>query len=118
MTPPSEFDNLKVLIAHDWIMSWAGSERCVEQLLNLFPTADLLVGVIGDKVRGYNDVTTRARETWLARLPGARRYHRWFLPLEAAAFATVNARGYDLVISSSHAFSKAVRATRQNHICY
>jgi len=64
-------------------------------------------------------VTRRARETWLGRIPGARKHHRWFLPLEGLAFATVNTRGYDLVISSSHAFSKMIRkAPGARHLCY
>src|SRR5690606_39100248 len=46
-------------------------------------------------------------------------HHRWFLPLEAAAFATLDTRGYDLVISSSHAFAKMVKPRRgATHVCY
>jgi len=106
----SQFAGLRVLIAHDWIVLWAGAEHCVQQLLHVFPEADLVVGVMGDGMRPRNEVTERARETWLGRLPGARRRHRWFLPLEGLAFASLDTRGYDLVISSSHAFAKAVRA--------
>jgi glycosyltransferase involved in cell wall biosynthesis len=110
---------LKVLIVHDWIMGWAGSERVVEQLLVLFPRADLVVGVMGEGIRGLNDTTSRAAETWLARLPLARHHHRWFLPLYAAAFAGVDTRGYDLVVSSSHAFAKSVRVDGNTpHLCY
>jgi len=110
---------LKVLIAHDWIVAWAGSERCVEQLLEVLPQADLVVGVLADSMRDFNAVTRRARETWLGRIPGARAHHRWFLPLEGVAFATVDTRGYDLVISSSHAFAKMIpRPPDGFHVCY
>lgn len=109
----------KVLIVHDWIVGWAGSERVLEQLLELFPNAHLIVGVLGEDARTLNSVTSRAAETWIARLPFARRHHRWFLPLYPAAFATVDTRGYDLVISSAHAFSKAVRVDSHTpHLCY
>ena len=110
---------LKVLVVHDWIMGWAGSERVVEQLLALFPRADLVVGLLGEGLREHNDITRRAAETWLARIPFARRHHRWLLPLYPAAFATVDTRGYDLVVSSSHAFAKSVRMRDGvPHLCY
>ena len=113
------FASLRVLIVHDWIVAWGGAERTLEQLLVLFPQADLVVGVLGEGRRELNAVTRRARESWLARLPFARRHHRWFLPLYPAAFASVDARGYDLVISSSHAFAKMVRAPAEvPHLCY
>jgi glycosyltransferase involved in cell wall biosynthesis len=111
--------SLRVLIVHDWIVAWGGAERTLEQLLAVFPQADLVVGVLGEGRRDLNAVTRRARESWLARLPFARRHHRWFLPLYSAAFATVDTSGYDLVISSSHAFAKVVRsAPTTPHLCY
>jgi len=117
--PSVDLTKLKVLIAHDWIVAWAGSERCVEQLLEVFPQADLVVGVLADSMRDFNAVTRRARETWLGHIPGARAHHRWFLPLEGLAFATVDTRGYDLVISSSHAFAKMIRRPKHGvHVCY
>ena len=110
---------LRVLIVHDWLVAWAGSERCVEQMLEVFPGADLVVGVMTPAMRDLNEVTRRARETWLGRLPGARAHHRWFLPLQGLAFATLDTSRYDLVLSSSHAFSKMVRrAPAARHLCY
>lgn len=112
-------EGIRVLIVHDWLVTWAGSERCVEQMLEVFPQADLVVGLMAPHMRSYNAVTKRARETWMARLPGARTHHRWFLPFEAPAFATLDTSAYDLVISSSHAFSKAVRVMGSTrHVCY
>ncbi|MDH3457967.1 MAG: glycosyltransferase [Gemmatimonadota bacterium] len=112
-------ETARVLIAHDWLVTWAGSERCVEQLLEIFPQADLVVGVRTPDMNDFNHVTRRATETWLGRLPGARRHHRWFVPLQPFAFASIDTSRYDLVISSSHAFSKAVKARRGgHHICF
>lgn len=108
----------RVLIVHEWLVAWAGSERVVEQLLLAFPGADLVAGVVEPGMRDLNEVTRRARETWLGRLPGARTHHRWFLPVHPLAFASVDTTGYDLVISSSHAFAKAVRvAAPAVHVC-
>lgn len=110
---------LRVLIVHEWLVTWAGSERCLAELLEEFPQADLVVGVMTKEMRDFNSVTRRARETWLARVPGARKHHRWFLSLFPAAFSTIDTRGYDLVISSSHAFAKCVRTSgATKHLCY
>jgi glycosyltransferase involved in cell wall biosynthesis len=85
----------------------------------LFPKADLVVGLMQPCAREFNEVTRRARETWLARIPGAQKHHRWFVPFEPLAFATLDTSGYDLIISSSHAFAKAVRKPKHAvHICY
>jgi len=115
----TDLDALRILIVHEWLVAWAGSERCVEQLVTIFPRADLVVGLRTPGMRDLNSVTRQARETWLAWLPGARRHHRWFVPLQALAFASLDTQPYDLVISSSHAFAKAVRVRPgAHHICY
>lgn len=116
---PDSFANLRVLVAHDWLVTWGGAERCTEEILSIFPNADLVVGVRSEAMRDFNEVSRRARETWLAHVPGARKHHRWFLPLHAPAFASVDTSRYDLVISSSHAFAKVVRRrTGAIHVCY
>lgn len=120
-TAPSgaELDRLRVLIVHDWLVAWGGAERCLEQLLRVFPQADLAVSLISPSMRHLNEATSRARETWLGTIPGARNHHRWLLPLEGLAFATLDTTGYDLVVSSSHAFAKMVRTDSHTlHLCY
>lgn len=111
--------NPRVLVVHDWLVTWGGAERCLEHIMNLLPTADLVVGVKGDTLSTEHEAVRKARETWLGRLPGAKRNHRWFLPLEAVAFRTLPTKSYDLIISSSHAFAKSVkRRSGAVHVCY
>ena len=31
----------RVALVHDWLTTWAGAEKALEQLLQLFPEADL-----------------------------------------------------------------------------
>lgn len=111
--------SLRVLVVHEWLYTWAGSERALEEILRVFPQADLLVGIVAPELRRTNAIAERAEETWVGRIPGARSHHRWFLPLHAVAFAMRDTRGYDLVISSSHAFEKAIPARgRTLHVSY
>lgn len=119
MTLPARLDRLRVLVVHEWLYTWAGAERVLDQIFTVFPGADLVVSFVTDDMRSEHGTAARAQELWLAKVPGVQRHHRWFLPLQALAFTTLNTRGYDLVISSSHAFAKAVRpAAGAKHLCY
>jgi glycosyltransferase involved in cell wall biosynthesis len=110
---------LRVLVVHEWLYTWGGAERVLDQILALFPQADLVASVVDPAIRDYNATTARSRELWVGKLPGARSHHRWSLPLQAVAFARLDTRDYDLVISSSHAFAKLVRCRRPTtHVCY
>ena len=100
-----------MLVVHDWIAAWGGAERCLAEILQVFPEADLVVGLLGPGMRNFNVVTRRAAETWLARIPFARGHYRWFLPLEGLAFGTLRTTQYDLVVSSSAAFANMVAFT-------
>ena len=110
---------LRVLIVHDWIVAWGGAERTLAEMMKVFPNADLRVGILGEGRQDLNDVTRRATETWVGRMPFARTRHRWFLPLYPAAFLSIDTTGYDLVISSAHAFAKTLRVSPGTpHLCY
>ncbi|HBC42957.1 MAG TPA: glycosyl transferase family 1, partial [Pseudanabaena sp.] len=51
----SKLESLRIAIIHEWFVNYSGSERVVEQILNLFPHADLfaLVDFLEDSHRGY-----------------------------------------------------------------
>ena len=36
----------RVTIAHDWLMSYAGSERCVVEMIDAYPNARLLTTLV------------------------------------------------------------------------
>ena len=111
---------MKIAIVHDWLVTYAGAERVLAELLALYPAADLFAVVdflppADRAMLGGRPVRT----TWLQRLPGIRRRYRSFLPLMPWAVEQLDLSGYDMVISSSHAVAKGV-LTRpdQPHICY
>ena len=111
---------MKIAIAHEWLDTYAGSERVVEQIVQLYPDADLfsLVDFLADDERAFiqqKPVTT----SFLQTLPKARKHFRQYLPFMPFAIEQFDLTEYDLVISSNHAFAKGV-ITRadQLHISY
>jgi len=111
---------MRVLLVHHWLYTWAGAERVLEQLVELLPHADILAGMVTPDMRRQHRIAARAKETWVGRLPLARVQHRWFLPAHALAFGTADTSAYDLIISVSHAFEKAIRPTKTGavHLSY
>ena len=111
---------LKVAIVHEWLESYAGSERVLEQLIGLFPEAKLfaLVDFLPASERGF--LGGRPVEvSFLQRLPFARRHFRTFLGLMPIAVEQFDLSGFDLVLTSSHAVAKGVlTGPDQLHVSY
>ena len=110
----------RTAIVHDWLVTYAGAERVLEQLLLLYPEADLyaVCDFVPDSERGFLRGRT-PRTTFIQRLPGARRRYRSYLPLMPMAISQLDVSDYDLVISSSHAVAKGVRTgPTQLHVSY
>ncbi len=111
---------MRVAIVHDWFVTYAGSERVVEQLLAMFPQADVfsLIDFLRPSDRrwlGGKRVTT----SFLQHMPLARRFYAACLPLMPLAIEQLNLSGYDLVLSSSHCVAKGVlTGPDQLHISY
>lgn len=112
--------NRRIAIVHEWFASRAGSEKVVEQILRLYPNAELysLVDFLSPEQRDFiahKPVTT----SFIQSLPFAKKHFRNYLPLMPLAVEQFDLSGFDLIISSHHAVAKGV-LTRpdQLHISY
>jgi glycosyltransferase involved in cell wall biosynthesis len=113
-------EKLKIAVVHDWFDKYAGSERVVEQILHLFPQADLfsLVDFLQPDQRDFL-LGKKAQTTFIQKLPFARKHFRKYLPLFPMAIEQLDLTGYDLILSSSHAVAKGILTNPdQLHICY
>ena len=111
---------MKVAIVHDWLTVVGGGERVLEQLLTVYPEADLftVVDFLSDEDRQIVH-GKRATTTFIQGLPFARKRYRNFLPLMPLAIEQLDMSAYDLVISSSHAVAKGViTGPDQLHVSY
>lgn len=112
--------SLKVAVVHDWLPLIAGAERVLEQILKVYPDADVytLFDFLTDEQReifGDCKITTSYLNKW----PKVKKYYRKLLPFCPQAIESFDLSEYDLIISSSHAVAKGViTSAEQTHISY
>ncbi len=110
---------MRVAIVHEWFASYAGSEKVVEQMLHVYPQAELfaIVDFLPADQRAFLGGRT-VRTSFIQKLPLARRHFRRYLGLMPLAIEQFDVSEYDLVISSSHAVAKGVLTNpHQLHVC-
>ncbi|WP_052223107.1 glycosyltransferase [Novosphingobium malaysiense] len=109
----------RIALVHYWLVAMRGGERVLEHLLEMFPQADVFTHVydpdkVSERIRAAN-----VRQTFIGRLPGARRHYQKYLPLMPMALEELDLRGYDLVISSESGPAKGVITGPDTlHLCY
>ena len=111
---------MKIAIVHDWLVTYSGSERAVEQILQVFPDADLfcMFDIMTADVRSFLN-GRKATTSFLQKLPFKTRLYRRFLPLMPIAVEQFDLSAYDVVVSNCHATSKGVvTSPEQLHISY
>lgn len=110
---------MKVAIVHEWLTNYWGSERVLEQMLLVFPHADLFCTVDFLPEDQRDCIQNKSVKTsFIQKLPFARTKYRQYLPITPLAIEQLDVSGYDLVISSSHAVAKGVlTGPDQLHIC-
>lgn len=110
----------RIAIVHEWLTTYAGSERVLEQILRLYPKADLFAvcDFLPDADRDFLG-DRQIRTSFIQHLPGARKRYRGYLPLMPLAVEQMDLSDYDLVISNSHAVAKGVLSgPDQLHVSY
>lgn len=111
---------MKVAVVHEWLDNYAGSERVLEQILYLYPDADLFAvcDFLSDNDRFFIQ-GKKARTTFIQRLPFAKKHFRNYLALMPLAIEQLDLSSYNLIISCSHAVSKGViTGPNQLHVSY
>jgi len=111
---------MRVAIVCDWLVVYAGAERVLEQILKIYPDADLfcLVDFLPEDQRDF--IMNKSTHTsFIQRLPCAKKSYRSYLPLMPLAVEQLDVSAYDLVISSSHAVAKGIiTGPNQVHVSY
>src|SRR5687767_8703287 len=112
---------MKVAIVHDWLnQKVGGAERVLLKLVELYPEAPIYTLVYNPRKFDNLLNSSRIRTSSLQRLPRwLTKRPRYLLPLIPKAIENFDLRGFDVVISSSAAFSKNVITRPETlHVCY
>ena len=117
---------MRAAIVHDWFQGFHGSERTVAAMLEVFAHDPEIFTFHAARELLPDRLAARiVHESRLSRLPGVRqRGHdpgrwRWLLPYMPRFFERLDLRGYEIVISSSHACAAGVRTPDDTlHVCY
>ena len=101
--------SLKIAIVHDFLYTYAGAERVLEQIINVFPQADLfsLFDFLKPGGRGFIQ-DKPVKTSFIQKLPFAAKKHRAYLPFMPLAVEQLDVSSYDVVISSSYLAAKGV----------
>lgn len=111
---------MKIAIIHDWLVTYAGAERVLEQILHVFPNADIYstVDFLANDQRNFIQ-NKKVNTSFIQKLPFAKSKYRQYLPFMPLAVEQLDLSDYNLVISSSHAVAKGViTGPDQVHISY
>ncbi|MDE5053928.1 glycosyltransferase family 4 protein [Niallia taxi] len=111
---------MKIAIIHDWLVVYNGAEKVLEQLLKIYPEADLYstVEYLSNEDRHFIQ-NKEVKTTFIQKLPFSRSRYRTYLPLMPLAIEQLDLSSYDLIISSSHAVAKGIiTGPDQLHISY
>ena len=109
---------MKIALVHDYLTQKGGAERVFELLCQRYPRADIFTSLYDpQKTIDFGDRLVNT--TFLQNIPGAVKYFRLMAPLYFPAFRALDLQDYDLIISSSTSFAKAVRKKPDaHHICF
>lgn len=110
---------MKVAIVHYWLVGMRGGEKVIEEICSAFPDADIFTHVAIPS--NLSDTLNRHKitESFIAKLPFARKHYQKYLPLMPRALEGLDLTGYDLVISSEAGPAKGVITDPSAlHVCY
>lgn len=112
---------MRVALVHDDLVQWGGAERMLLGLCELFPEAPIYTSLYDSKnpLIQKNFKKRKVISSFLQRIPGWRSLYKIFLPLYPIAFEQFDFSEYDLVISHSSRFAKAIITKPQTtHLCW
>jgi glycosyltransferase involved in cell wall biosynthesis len=100
--------NCRIAIVHDCLVHMGGAERVVQSLHAVFPLAPIYSLVVNEREVERMLPGAEVHYSFAQHLPGAARFFRSYSPVLPLAVESFDLTGYDVVISSSHAFAKGV----------
>jgi glycosyltransferase involved in cell wall biosynthesis len=110
---------MRVALIHDWLTGLWGGEKVLEALCEVFPDATIHTLVHIPDSTGKIIESHPIRTAFTQKLPGVKKFYRWYLPLYPWAIESIDLSGFNLIFSSSHCVAKgAIPLPGSLHVCY
>ncbi len=110
---------LRLAIVHDYLNQYGGAERVVGVFHRMYPSAPIYTSLYDARKMPDTFAQADVRTSFLQHVPLAMSAPKLLLPLYPVAFERLDVRGYEVVLSSSSAFAKAVITDPETlHVCY
>jgi len=109
---------MRLAIIADWLPTFGGAEHVIAEFHTLWPSAPIFTtvvrrGRVGPLDRA--DIRTSPLQRWYRLF----KRHEMLLPWMPRAMETIDLRGFDVILSSSHAVAKGViPPSSAIHVCY
>jgi len=95
---------MNVAIIQEWLVTVGGSDKVVKAIADVFPNADIFTLVAKKEVCDELGIDwEKVHTSFIQKMPLGTKKHRAYLPLFPFAIEQFDLRGYDVIISSSHA---------------
>lgn len=109
---------MKVALVYDRINKWGGAESVLLALHEIWPDAPLYTSVYDKSLTPWANAF-KVRTSFLQKLPLPKNAHEYYPFLMGIAFESFNFDEYDVVISVTHEFAKAIITKPKTlHLCY
>lgn len=111
---------MEVALVHDFLTRLGGAERVLQTFAELFPKAPIYTILYDESQVGAIFPKEKIISSQLQKLPAfIRKKHKYLLPLMPRAVEQWNFSKFDLVISSSSAFTHGILTPEKTrHLCY
>ncbi|MDO8649615.1 MAG: glycosyltransferase [Candidatus Peregrinibacteria bacterium] len=109
---------MRIAIVADWLPVFAGAEHSIAEWTAVWPQAPIFTTVARKRnigPLGQKDIHTSRLQKWFRLL----RRHEVLLPAMPRAVEDIDLRGFDVILSSSHAVGKGIiPPANAVHVCY
>lgn len=110
---------MKVALVHELLTMRGGAEKVLEVLANMYPEAPIYTLLYDEKLFGKTFPKSRVRPSTLQKWTWLTKNHHWYLRSMHKAVVQWDFSEFDLVISSSSAFTHGILTNgNPKHLCY
>lgn len=99
---------MRIALVHDWLLRIGGAEQVFKTVCGMYPEADVYTLFYNKKFTREYMAGKNIKASFLQKVPGITKIYKTLLPFMPTAAESLDLSAYDLVISSSVAFSKGL----------